>query len=250
MKPPLQAPSVLTLPGQWIRVRPRRFLPPIDIPLGILFTASMVINWLNMDLGFSARFYWETLQWFQAHAGWVEMLYRFGNLPAIVAASGGLIAAVGSLKFARLRRFSKLSVFLAMLLIIGPGVIVNAIFKEHYGRPRPREVVEFGGRQEFVPALQPNFGKHGHSFPSGHASMGFYFLGLFVYWYRDKRRLAWLFLGIGLVYGTVMGMGRIAQGAHWLSDVIWSGGLVYLTAWLLCRSGLHPGSSSATDGDT
>jgi lipid A 4'-phosphatase len=39
-----------------------------------------------------------------------------------------------------------------------------------------------------------------------------------------------LFLILGIVLGCMMGMARIVQGGHFASDVIWSGGLVYLTA--------------------
>jgi membrane-associated PAP2 superfamily phosphatase len=37
----------------------------------------------------------------------------------------------------------------------------------------------------------------------------------------------------GLVYGCIMGMARIIQGGHFLSDVLWSAGFVYLTALVL-----------------
>lgn len=46
-----------------------------------------------------------------------------------------------------------------------------------------------------------------------------------------------LFLGVGLGYGMLMGIGRIAQGGHFFSDILWSAGFVYLTglalSWLL-----------------
>jgi membrane-associated PAP2 superfamily phosphatase len=37
-------------------------------------------------------------------------------------------------------------------------------------------------------------------------------------------------LATGLVYGFLVGYARIAQGAHFLSDVIWALGIVYFTA--------------------
>ena len=36
-------------------------------------------------------------------------------------------------------------VFLALTLALGPGLLVNGLLKEHWSRPRPGEVVEFGG---------------------------------------------------------------------------------------------------------
>jgi lipid A 4'-phosphatase len=42
-------------------------------------------------------------------------------------------------------------IFLALTMVIGPGLLVNATFKPHGGRPRPVEIKQFGGQQSFVP---------------------------------------------------------------------------------------------------
>src|SRR3990170_4642021 len=44
-------------------------------------------------------------------------------------------------------------VFLALCFALGPGVIANLIFKEHWGRARPGHIVEFGGTKAFTPAV-------------------------------------------------------------------------------------------------
>jgi uncharacterized membrane protein len=45
-----------------------------------------------------------------------------------------------------------------------------------------------------------------------------------------------------------MGAGRMLQGAHWFSDVVWSAGFVYLTALFLCRFNyFQPQSVNATE---
>lgn len=41
------------------------------------------------------------------------------------------------------------------------------------------------------------------------------------------------FLITGIVYGTLMGMSRMARGAHFASDVIWAGGIIYYTGMAL-----------------
>ena len=41
-----------------------------------------------------------------------------------------------------------------------------------------------------------------------------------------RRGLA---LGGALLYGTLVGLARIVTGAHFVSDVLWSGGLICLT---------------------
>jgi membrane-associated phospholipid phosphatase len=58
-------------------------------------------------------------------------------------------------------------------------------------------------------------------------------LGPFFVLLARRRRVAFGFLAVGLAWGAVVGAGRIAQGGHWLSDVIWSAGMVYLSSFLL-----------------
>jgi hypothetical protein len=35
--------------------------------------------------------------------------------------------------------------FILLSVILGPGLLVNLVFKDHWGRPRPRQVVALGG---------------------------------------------------------------------------------------------------------
>jgi membrane-associated phospholipid phosphatase len=42
-------------------------------------------------------------------------------------------------------------------------------------------------------------------------------------------------LAAGIVFGVFVGLARIAKGAHWPSDVLWSFGVVYLVAYGLAR---------------
>lgn len=78
----------------------------------------------------------------------------------------------------------------------------------------------------YVPA--PLMGREGGaSFPCGHCTVGFLFgLG---WWIFRRRRPRWATasLASGLTAGTLLGVGRMAAGAHFLSDVIWSALLAY-----------------------
>ena len=53
-----------------------------------------------------------------------------------------------------------------------------------------------------------------------------------------RKRPAWArtILIVGLTAGLLLGTGRIVQGKHFPSDVIWSAGMVYFTAVLLFYS--------------
>jgi membrane-associated PAP2 superfamily phosphatase len=141
-----------------------------------------------------------------------------------------LLAALASWRISGSRRHCPLGWFLALTLVLGPGLVTNSILKSHYGRPRPRQVRQFGGRFEFRPLGSPTFDATARSFPSGHASMGFYWLALAIWFWRRHRALAWGFVALAAVHGGITGMVRMVQGGHWFSDILWSAGCVYFTA--------------------
>ena len=120
--------------------------------------------------------------------------------------------------------------FLFLVMAIGPGLVVNEVFKAESGRARPATVQQFEGTRQFTPAFEPSDQCSSNcSFVSGHAAMGFFFLAL-AWVLRDRRWLYW-----GAAIGLLVGLGRMMQGAHFLSDVLFGYPVVYLTALLLAR---------------
>jgi membrane-associated phospholipid phosphatase len=119
-------------------------------------------------------------------------------------------------------------------LLLGPGLLVNVLGKGYWGRPRPRDVASLGGTEPFQRLTQPGLPGRGKSFPSGHPSVGYIFCVLF--FLDPKRGRRWAWLGTGLAYGTLLGAARVLQGAHFASDVLWSGGLTYLSAAWAARA--------------
>lgn len=122
--------------------------------------------------------------------------------------------------------------FLFLVLALGPGLLVNGVFKAESGRARPHQVVQFGGERQFTAVFTPaDQCEKNCSFVSGHASMGFYLIALA--WVTCRR--GWF--AVGLFCGALVGLGRMLQGAHFLSDVIFSFWVVYgvcvLLAWWL-----------------
>lgn len=120
--------------------------------------------------------------------------------------------------------------FLMLVLALGPGLVVNGLFKDQFGRARPDKVTEFGGSSPFTPPFVISQACDSNcSFVSGHASMGFFLLS---FGFVDPRRRRW-WMAAGLLAGGYAGLMRMVQGAHFLSDVIFAFFAVYATALLV-----------------
>lgn len=119
---------------------------------------------------------------------------------------------------------------LLLVLVLGAGLIVNLGFKDNFGRYRPRQTVDFLGAHQYQMPLEPGIPGTGRSFPSGHPTPAFALSLLYFFWRLKNPRLAWIALFSSLSLGALMGVGRMAAGAHFLSDIIWSGYLMFGTA--------------------
>jgi lipid A 4'-phosphatase len=197
-----------------------------DILLCVLLQL-VFIAWPQIDLAVSAWFYRPGEGFFLADHPLVQFSYHlFADLHLLV-----LPLLLGMLLW---RLFCRYSVtpwaYLLLVLIIGPGLLVNGILKAESGRARPAAVQQFGGERSFTGAfVHADQCERNCSFVSGHAAMGFFFLSLG--WVFGRRE--WLVAGILL--GAMVGLGRMLQGAHFLSDVLFSFWVVYFSALLLAR---------------
>ena len=155
-------------------------------------------------------------------------LYHWAPVPALAMAAAALLVLAGSLWRPGLRRWRRPALFVVLAIALGSGLVVNLVFKDHWGRARPGELVEFRGSHAFTQVWQPGRAAPNSSFPSGHASIGFSVLLPWFIFRGRHRILAAVFLGSGLLFGFLVGVARMLQGGHYLSDIVWAGGLVYL----------------------
>jgi lipid A 4'-phosphatase len=195
------------------------------LPLTALFWMS------DLDLAMCRVFYGSAEHpWPHVlQAPWVQ-LYLYGSIPSLALGIGGFLVALASIGWRRLRPWRTSGVFLAVVLALGPGLVVNGWLKPWLSRPRPYQITDFGGEGQYVQAWRRGPPGGGDSFPSGHASMGFYLLAPAFLPGGAGSRWRWSFLALGLGGGSLMGLGRIVQGGHFPSDIVWAGGLVWLTA--------------------
>ncbi len=184
----------------------------LDMTLAQLFFRSSP---LDEDWPFQKFWLW---QW----------LYDFGYPSTIAGVIIALVLFVRDWLKKSTYNLRLRAMYFLLVIALGPGLIVNAVLKEHWGRPRPREVVEFNGQYAYQPPLVlSNNGKH--SFVCGHCSVSFMFFSF--YFILQKGRTLALLLTIA--YGFLMGIARMAAGGHFVSDVLWSGYVVFLLCWLL-----------------
>jgi lipid A 4'-phosphatase len=201
-------------------------------PLLALAGGTILFRLSELDLA-AARAVWAATEtWASSSEGWWGLLYRVTPWPAFALILWSLGVLLGSLRWPTLVRHRRSACFLLAALALGPGLLVNAVFKDHLGRPRPVQVQDFGGNYAFLPVLTPGPYHDGHSFPSGHASIAFFLLTpWFILW--RYPRLGTAFLVGGLAWGALIGLARVMQGGHWPSDALWSAGFVYFSGYLL-----------------
>lgn len=126
-----------------------------------------------------------------------------------------------------------------LVVVIGVGLVVHEALKNQVGRPRPHQIQPMGGHAPFVPALQiSTHCDRNCSFVSGHAAIGYALMVLGLWSTPSVRRRWWL---AGFAAGSLIGLIRMLQGGHFLSDVlfsmlaIWGSSLMIRMVWLHWR---------------
>ena len=203
----------------------RRYWLPELILLAVLIVVT-IIAFAVTDLDItSARWFYHPGQknpW--PVASQPVWLFFYNSAPWVTGslAIAGTAALIAGLLRKEARKFRSHGLFILLCVALGPGLIVNGILKDHWGRARPRQIVEFGGKHQYTQPLVPS-DAHGKSFPCGHCSVGYLYGAGWWLWRRRYPKIAALSLFSGLTLGTLLGFGRLAAGGHFLSDNLWSG---------------------------
>ncbi|MBX6424320.1 MAG: phosphatase PAP2 family protein [Variibacter sp.] len=161
---------------------------------------------------------------FVRHAGMV--------IVGLLVAPAGLALV---LKLARPRRpllvRGRAIVFLFSTLLLGPLLATNIVLKDHWGRPRPRDVIAFGGAQPFLPWWDPRGRCPANcSFVAGEAAGAFWTVAPASLAPPPWRPLAY---AGALTFGAVIGLLRVSFGGHFLSDVVFAGVITFVIVWLV-----------------
>lgn len=201
--------------------------------LFILISVTLIIDKFNLDIKTAQIFYLQkTGDWILKNISPCVFMYKYGTIPGLIIALGSLILWIFSFGNKKLSKFKRDFLLIFLVIALGGGIIVNAVLKDNFGRPRPRQTDIFDGRWKYQPPLTPGIPGKGKSFPCGHCAMGFApVAGIYLY-YRS-RKIACASGLTGILYGSFMSLTRIGQGAHFLSDTIWSLGILLLTGNIL-----------------
>jgi lipid A 4'-phosphatase len=122
-------------------------------------------------------------------------------------------------------------ILMLLTLGLGPGVLTNLVLKEHWDRPRPIDVAEFGGTEHFRPWWDPRGDcPKNCSFVAGEPSGAFWTLAPAMLTPAPWRVAA---TAAALVFGAAVGVLRMAAGAHFFTDVVFAGVFTFLVIWLV-----------------
>jgi lipid A 4'-phosphatase len=146
-------------------------------------------------------------------------------LTCIVAAAGLIVAGRTARTWLGLDASKWL--FLSVRLLAGPLVVANIGLKDHWGRARPRDVIEFGGHRTFTPPFQlSNQCQHNCSFVPGEASSIYTVFFAAAFLFRSRARSL---ASLGVIAGSLAGLSEWQRAHIFLSDVVFEAIAMALT---------------------
>ena len=132
--------------------------------------------------------------------------------------------------------------YILLIFVLGPGLLVNVALKEHWGRARPLNTVNFGGTAQFTPPYQiTDQCASNCSFVSGEAAGAMALaIALLLILAANRARLPvwgfWPGQAIAIAVPLFTAWQRVAAGRHFLSDVLLAMLFVALIAAVLARA--------------
>jgi lipid A 4'-phosphatase len=205
------------------------------IALGIGFAVGLICAVdPQLDLDIADAFFDPARHMFGVNAQmWVQHSREAARVLITLIVLPAFLAVIGKLIWPQRRMLieARAALFLIATLALGPGLLTNVILKDHWGRPRPIDVQQFGGDYRFTSWWDPRGGCPDNcSFIAGEPSGAFWTLAPAALAGPELQPLAY---AAALAFGAGVGVLRIAAGAHFFSDVVFAGVFMYLLIWLI-----------------
>jgi lipid A 4'-phosphatase len=116
-------------------------------------------------------------------------------------------------------------------MLLGPGLLVNVVLKDHWGRPRPIDIVQYGGDQHFVAWWDPRGDCPANcSFVSGDVSTAAWTLAPAALAPPQWRLVAY---GAAFAFTAAMAAMRMVAGGHFFTDTVFAGVFTFLIVWFM-----------------
>lgn len=220
------------------RGAPRQTDRPKKVPYGwllaplTLLVILLALEGTNIDRQVSLWFFDSTTQSFPWRYSFLfeTVLHHWVKYAVILATCIAAAILLFTWIVPALRPQRSLLLFVVLAMTLAPLTVTT--LKQVTDRPCPWDLADFGGSVPYTHLFEGREQPHapGLCFPAGHASTGFALLAFyFVAWRERRRALAQVALIGGAFAGLLLGLARVAQGAHFISHVLWSG----LVCWLV-----------------
>jgi lipid A 4'-phosphatase len=214
----------------------------VGIGVGIVFAL-----WPQLDIAISRTFFDPALGFRSqgnAVAARLRDLFTYTTAALVAPAVLALLLKL-VLPRRRMLMAARAAIFLSATMALAPGLMANVVFKETWNRPRPIEVKQFGGPLDFVPWWDPRGAcDQNCSFVSGEGSGAFWTIAVAAVTPAAWRPLAY---AGALLFGAATGGSRIVGGAHFFSDIAFSGVFTFLIIWLVHGLIYRWGATRLTD---
>lgn len=203
----------------------------------LVFAIIMVFIYpqTNWDIRLSDLFYDKQLQVFPLTGYELLSLWMHERLKwvMVVIALTCLGLSIVGAYFSPLKRHRKSLLWVFVGMVISTSAV--AILKHYNQHACPWDLTLYGGHLPLLALFEslPAGVEAGQCFPAGHPSGGFALMAFYFAFMVTKPRFAQAMLAVGLMMGLIMGGVQIIRGAHFLSHVLWSGWVVWMTLMIM-----------------
>jgi len=146
----------------------------IALLVGIGVAATYFLETTGRDLAWTGMFYTEG----GLNGGWIhgrefpwKTLYDYGEIPGVIFGVSCLAVCLGVWAGKVSGKYVRPCLVVILTLVLGPGLAVNGILKNYWGRPRPEDV--WGGGSGYKRVCERGTPGIGKSFTCGHCAVAF-----------------------------------------------------------------------------
>lgn len=209
--------------AQTLRPRPLNLWLYLGIPLATV-VALLLLEMTSLDMNVADLFFDQSAgQFIGRHSYVLENILHDRVKQGVILF--GLLSIVGfaaSFVFKRLYGWRRELGYLVLALGLSTAFVTP--LKQLTQVQCPWSLTEFGGKETYSKLLdvRPATDKPGLCWPGGHAATGFCLFALFFVLRDRKPRAARAALVMAFAAGSLLSLGRMMQGAHFLSHNIWT----------------------------